>query len=64
VKIGDLVVTSAYGSKMTLFWQARNHLGIILDERVGPDSAKQEYLVHFMNGERHFVFRKEIKYAK
>jgi len=64
VKIGDLVTISAYGSKMTLFYRVHNLLGIIIDERIGPDSGRQEYLVHFMNGEKHYVYRKEIKYAK
>lgn len=64
MKIGDLVCISAYGRKMTMFYIVRKHLGIIIDSRVGPDSGREEFLVHFMNGDRYFVYRKEIKYAK
>tara|TARA_E500000305_G_C4024237_1_gene240791 strand:- start:2922 stop:3053 length:132 start_codon:yes stop_codon:yes gene_type:complete len=39
-------------------------IGIIVDERIGPDTGRQEYLVHFMNGEKHYVYRKEIKYVR
>jgi hypothetical protein len=64
VKIGDLVSISAYGSKLTLFYRVHGQIGIIVDERIGPDTGRQEYLVHFMNGEKHYVYRKEIKYVR
>lgn len=64
MKIGDLVAVSAYGRKLTMFYEVYKHLGIIVDERIGQDSGRQEYLVHFMNGKKFFVYRKELKYAK
>jgi len=64
VKIGDLVSLSAYGKKLTLFYKVRADVGIIIDDRIGPDTGKQEYLVHFTCGDRHFIYRKELKYAR
>lgn len=64
MKVGDLVTFSAYGRSLTIFFKVRDCLGIITDIRTGSDTGKKEYLVRFTNGIRHYVFRKEIKYAR
>jgi len=64
MKVGDLVAFSAYGRSLTIFFKVRDCLGIITDIRIGPESNKKEYLVNFVNGVEHYVFRKEIKYAR
>tara|TARA_R100001129_G_scaffold164266_1_gene130319 strand:- start:437 stop:634 length:198 start_codon:yes stop_codon:yes gene_type:complete len=65
MKVGDLVVLSAYAEKV--HWLSERYLGkvgVIIDHLKGTKQKKDEYYVAFTDKTTETFFRNELKYAK
>jgi len=65
MKVGDLVVLSAYAENISWFRDRYlGKVGVILIHHTGPARREDEYYVAFTDKTTETFFRKEIKYAK
>jgi len=65
MKVGDLVVLSAYAENVSWFRSRYlGKVGVIIDHLTGPTHTKDEYYVAFTDKTTETFFRKELKHPK
>jgi len=67
VEVGDLVILSAYGKKISVNYRVQGHVGIVVEVQRGEKDEKSSfdvYKIMWAGGGTMWHIRKDLKMAK